>query len=123
MMMSRKRMPAFAAIAAALVLLVQAFSAGAAMGAQPAAGPRDTFGNLICTARTGASSQDRSHGGGFDCDFCLFACDIGSAVIPAASDIEPVSFAFAIVSDGKTLVYAPVRRPELATLSQRGPPA
>ncbi|WP_210266773.1 hypothetical protein [Mesorhizobium loti] len=122
-MMSRKRMPASAAIVAALILLVQAFSAGAAMGTQVVAGPRDAFGNVICTARTGGSSQDPSHGGGFDCDFCLFGCDIGSAVIPAASDIEPVSLAFVIVSDGKKLVDAPIWRPELATHCPRGPPA
>ncbi|TPI28419.1 hypothetical protein FJW07_30975 [Mesorhizobium sp. B3-1-9] len=122
MTLSRRRSPAPVAIAAALVLFVQAFVSGAGIGAQAAAGPRDAFGNILCTADAGTTSHGGSHSGGYDCDCCLSGCDFATAIIPEANSVEPLLSAFLITSDSKRFSDAVVRRYELQPLSSRGPP-
>jgi len=121
---SRKPPPASVAIFAALILLVQTFLSGAWMGAQATAGPLDAFGNVICTTHTGGVSQTGGHDGkGYNCDCCVSCCHSGTAVVPEANGVEPVSAELAPVLDGKRLVEASFRRHELQPLSSRGPPA
>lgn len=93
------------------------------MGAQAAAGPRDAFGNVLCTAHAANNSKNDPHNDGYDCDCCLSGCDVGTGIIPDASVVEPVSMAFLPASAGKRLVDTVVRRPELQPLSSRAPPA
>lgn len=119
----RKRSPASVAIAAAIALFVQAFLGGAWMGAQAAAGPRDAFGNVLCTANADNNSQNGSHNGGYDCDCCLSGCDVGTGIIPEASSVEAASTAYLRTSAGKPPVDAPVWRRELQPLGPRAPPA
>ncbi|MEW6633542.1 MAG: hypothetical protein AB1440_21955 [Pseudomonadota bacterium] len=120
---SRRQSPASVAIAAAIVLLVQAFLSGAWMGAQATAGPLDAFGNVLCTAHAGGPSQNGPHNSGYDCDCCLSGCDIAAGIIPDMGAIEPVSTGFVLNPAGKRLVDTLVRRHELQPLSSRGPPA
>jgi hypothetical protein len=121
--MSRKRSPCRTAIAAALLLIVQAFLSGAGIGAQAAAGPHDVFGNVLCTADAGSPSPSGPHGGAYDCDCCLSGCDFGAAIIPQPSGIGTVPLAYLTFFSGKRLTTASVRRQELEPLSPRGPPA
>ncbi len=121
--MSRKRSPARIAIAAALVLIVQAFLSGAGIGAQVAAGPRDAFGNILCTADAGSPSHNGPHGGAYDCDCCLSGCDFGAAIIPEPAGIGTVPLAYLAIFSGKRLASTQVQRQELQPLSSRGPPA
>ena len=118
----RRRSPALVAIAAAITLLVQAFLGGGWMAAQAAAGPRDAFGNILCTAAPSGVPRGGTHGA-YDCDCCLSGCDAGIAIIPEPSIIGPISMAFVLTSSGKQLVDAPVRRHELQPLNPRAPPA
>ena len=46
---------------AALIVIFQSFFGGTRMGAQAAAGKRDAFSNLLCTAEIGGSSQGAPH--------------------------------------------------------------
>ena len=121
--MPRKRSPARTAIAAALVLIVQAFLSGAGIGAQAAAGPRDVFGNVLCTSDAGSPSHSDPHGGAYDCDCCLSGCDFGAAIIPEPGGIGTVPLAYLTLFSGKRLASTPVQRQELQPLSLRGPPA
>jgi len=120
---ARRRSPASVAIAAAIVLLVQAFLSGAWMGAQATAGPLDAFGNVLCTAHADGTSQNGPHNSGYDCDCCLSGCNVAAGIIPDMGAIEPVSTGFVLNPAGKRLVDTPVRRHELQPLSPRGPPA
>lgn len=120
--MSRKRSPRRTAILAALLLIVQAFLSGAGIGAQ-AAGPRDAFGNILCTADAGSPSHSGPHGGAYDCDCCLSGCDFAAAIIPEPGGIGAAPLAYLSVFSGKRLATTPVRRQELEPLSPRGPPA
>lgn len=119
---ARRRPPASVAIGAAIVLLVQAFLGGPWMGAQAAAGPRDAFGNVLCSAHKDNASRNGPHNGGYDCDCCLSGCVVGTGIIPDASAVELVSIALLPTSTAKPLVNAPVQRHELQPLSSRGPP-
>ena len=119
----RRRSPTLVAIAAAITLLVQAFLGGGWMAAQATAGPRDAFGNILCTAApSGGGPRGGTHGA-YDCDCCLSGCDAGTAIIPEPSGIGPISMAFVLTSSGKQLVDAPVRRHQLQPLNPRAPPA
>ncbi|WP_246696505.1 hypothetical protein [Mesorhizobium sp. SARCC-RB16n] len=69
------------------MLIFQALLGGAWMGAQAAAGPRDAFGNVLCTTDAGGPAHGSSHEGGYSCDCCLYGCDLGMAIIPEADSI------------------------------------
>lgn len=123
MTLSHKRLPASVATLAALILAVQAFLAGTWMGAQAAAGPRDAFGNIMCITDMGGSSKGGSHSDGYDCGGCLAGCDTGTAIVPEASGVDPVSIAFVLLTGGGRLVDMPVWRHEWQPFGPRGPPA
>ena len=120
---SRKRSPAAAALVAALVLFVQTFLGGMSIGAQAAAGPRDVFGNVICTDHSGAASKTGQHGhGGCDCDCGLCCCTVAAGIVPQTAGVEQAARGFELVVDGRRLLGTHVPRHELQPLSSRGPP-
>ena len=123
MTLPHKRLPVSAATLAALIIVVQAFLGGSWMGAQAAAGPRDAFGNIMCSADMGGSSQGGPHSDGYDCGCCLAGCDTGTAIVPEASRVEPVSVAFVLMSGTRRLVDMPIWRHEWQPFGPRGPPA
>ena len=84
MSIGRKGTGTVAALAAALVLVLQSVFGAAAMGADTA--PRDTFGNVICIGGMDGPNQGHQPDGGHMPDCCMLGCSISAQLLANASE-------------------------------------